>query len=627
MISKILRSISLLFIGGTCSLYAGESTAYVPVWAQEAIWYQIFVERFHNGDPGNDPTLADMQKWDSRIPDDWTVSRWNGDWYAEDPWMQNPDTDQWTFEQKLQWRRYGGDLQGVLEKVDYLDSLGITAVYFNPLNDAPSLHKYDARNWRHIDVNFGPDPEGDKAIMASENPADPATWRWTAADRLFLEVVQALHGRGIRVVLDYSFNHTGTQFWAFEDVLEHQQESDYKDWYQVEHWDVASSIQNEFQYRGWAGLASLPEVNREVNNRLEAFPHQDNLAPESLREHIFAVARRWLDPNGDGDPSDGIDGYRLDVAAEVPIGFWTDFRQVVREVNPEAYLLGEIWWKSWPYELEEPQPYLGEVAFDGIMNYRWYRNARRKLGKDPGQLNQVAYAQSWAGLIRGIAPEHQRAMMNLLASHDAPRALTSLYNPTLYKYRTKPYEDSTYKVHRPPSFARERLRAMLVHQFTWVGAPHIWNGDEMGMWGGDDPDCRKPLWWSEFSFDNEAAHPYATLPQVPASYNEVAADTSLWHFYQQAIAFRKAHPCLIYGDVSWEIYDDAPGLLAYRREDNSETLMIVINSIFATAYFDLPMLTGNARWELLWSKNISKWPSDSSLKIDEIGFGVWRLVE
>ena len=156
------------------------------------------------------------------------------------------------FYANLQLRRYGGDLQGVLNKLDYLKELGITAIYFNPLNDAPSLHKYDARNFRHIDVTFGPDPRGDMEIIASEIPDDPTTWKWTAADKMFLQVIEEAHKRNIKVVLDYSWNHTGVEFWAWKDVVKNQEQSKYKDWYIINSFDDPATEENEFNYEGVA---------------------------------------------------------------------------------------------------------------------------------------------------------------------------------------------------------------------------------------------------------------------------------------------------------------------------------------------------------------------------------------
>ena len=162
----------------------------------------------------------------------------------------------------MQARRYGGDIQGLLDRLDYLKELGVTALYINPINDAPSLHKYDARNYRHIDRNFGPDPDGDAAIMAEENPVDPDTWQWTSSDRLFLELVAAVHERGMRIILDYSWNHTGITFWAWKDILENQAASPYADWYEIVQFDDPDTEENEFEYQGWAGVSTLPNLKK-----------------------------------------------------------------------------------------------------------------------------------------------------------------------------------------------------------------------------------------------------------------------------------------------------------------------------------------------------------------------------
>ena len=147
------------------------------------------------------------------FPESWAITPWGQEWYKEDSWFA--DMEERDFYRGVQARRYGGDLQGVMDKLEYLAELGITAIYFNPLNDAPSLHKFDARNYRHIDRNFGPDPRGDAEIMAKEDPGNPDSWQWTAADQLFLDLIGACHERGIRVVVDYSWNHTGETFWRW----------------------------------------------------------------------------------------------------------------------------------------------------------------------------------------------------------------------------------------------------------------------------------------------------------------------------------------------------------------------------------------------------------------------------
>ena len=228
-----------------------------PAWAKDVVWYQIFVERFNNGDPSNDPTPETMYASTNyrQAPDNWSVTPWTHNWYKREEWTEGLDTD---FYGGLGLRRFGGDLQGVLDKIDYLEDLGVTAIYFNPLNDAPSLHKFDARNYHHIDVTFGPDPEGDMELIASEDPLDPATWKWTSADKLFLKLVDEFHKRGIRVIVDFSWNHTGVEFWAWKDIVENQEKSRLKDFYAISHFDDPATEANEFEYEGWLNLSSLP---------------------------------------------------------------------------------------------------------------------------------------------------------------------------------------------------------------------------------------------------------------------------------------------------------------------------------------------------------------------------------
>ncbi|MEO8201283.1 MAG: alpha-amylase family glycosyl hydrolase, partial [Gemmatimonadota bacterium] len=474
-------------------------TREVPAWSEDAVWYQIFVERFRNGDSSNDPTPHDMiGVTNEQTPDGWKVTPWTHDWYRQEPWARATGKD---FYGTVQFRRYGGDLQGVMNRLDYLQKLGVTALFLNPINDAPSLHKYDARNYHHIDRNFGPDPRGDERRMAAEDPANPMTWGWTAADSLFLTLVREVHRRGMRIIVDYSWNHTGIAFWAWQDILKNQRASRFADWYEIERFDdPATPDTNEFAYRGWASVPWLPEWKKV--GRPEGQTHgaiEGNLVP-GVRDHIFSVTRRWLDPNGDGDPSDGVDGFRLDVADVVPLGFWRDYRRFVRGINPDAYLVGEIWWEQWPDRLYDPAPWLKGDVFDAVMNYRWYAPTRSFFAGAPPFLTASRYVASLDSQNIGIGQSQQRAMMNLTASHDTPRFSTSLFNPGKYKYHNTPREDSLYRIDRPDAKTRRIQRMILVQQFTTTGAPEIWNGDEVGMWGADDPDERKPMVWGDLQY-------------------------------------------------------------------------------------------------------------------------------
>jgi len=555
---------------------AGDATPVldVPEWAGDAVWYQIFVERFRNGDPSNDPTLHDIEgAWPRLAPEGWAPTPWTADWYRQEPWAEATGQPFYT---TVQLRRYGGDLQGVIDELDYLQDLGVTALFLNPVNDAPSLHKYDARNYRHVDRNFGPDPRGDEARMAAEDPADPGTWQWTAADSLFLALVDEVHRRGMRIIVDVSWNHTGTRFWAWRDVLESQAESPYADWYEVERFDdPATPDTNEFAYSGWAGVPDLPEwrkIGRPEGVRGGAV--EGTLAP-GVRQLVFDVTRRWLDPNGDGDPSDGVDGFRLDVAEIVPLGFWREYRRVVRSVNPEAYLVGEVWWERWPETMYDPAPWLQDDVFDAVMNYRWYEPTRSFFAGAPPGLTASEYVAALDSVEYGITPAHLRAMMNLTGSHDSPRFSTSIYNPGRYKYRVNPRENPGYRIGRPDERTREIQEMILVQQFTYVGAPHIWYGDEVGMWGADDPDPRKPMVWSDLEYDDEATDPLGRSRRP----DPVAPDLELLDRYRELVGLRRNHMRLfVDGSLTWLRADDANRVLAYARDLGNEHAIVAFNA-------------------------------------------------
>ena len=543
----------------------------VPAWSQEAIWYQIFVERFKNGDATNDPRLADIEgSWPHLMPEGFETTRWTQDWFEQEDWARASGEP---FYLTVQSRRYGGDLQGVIDKLDYLDSLGVTALYLNPINDAPSLHKFDARTYRHIDRNFGPDPSGDLEMMSAENPVDPSTWGVTSADALFFDLINQVHARGMKIIIDVSWNHTGIEFWAWKDILERGADSPYADWYRIEQHDDPATEENEFSYRGWAGVAELPELRKVgVPDGYDGGPVDGNLNP-GAKEHIFNVTARWLDPDGDGDPSDGIDGFRLDVAEKVPLGFWKDYREFVRSINPEAYLVGEIWWEEWPSTMLDPKPWL-ENAFDAVMHYRWYMPTRSLFSGAEPPLSPSQWIVHMDSVEHGIAAENMRSFMNLTASHDSPRFTTSMQNRHQYKYDMNRRDNTGLQDSRPDERTIRDMELLLVQQYTWKGSPHIWNGDELGMWGGDDPDNRKPVWWPEMSFDPERVSPEgeSRLPQ------EISGDSNRMAFYQELNRMRRDHAsALVWGAVENLEADDNMGLLSYQRAGETMRIQVIFN--------------------------------------------------
>ncbi len=551
-----------------------------PTWAKEAIWYQIFVERFCNGDKSNDPTPETIITHSDffKIPGEWSITPWTDNWYKQEGWARKTGG---TLDQTLQLRRYGGDLQGVIDKLGYLEELGINAIYLNPINDAPSLHKYDARNYHHIDVSFGPDPKGDMEIIARENPADPSTWQWTSADQLFLKLVKEAHKRNIRVIVDYSWNHTGVEFWAMKDLIKNQQNSAFKDWFNVETFDDPSTPGSEFKYHGWLNIQSLPEIKK-VNITTErkiGRPYEGDINP-AAKQHIFDVSKRWLAPNG--NVKEGIDGYRLDVADHIGMVFWRDYHSYVKSINPEAYLVGEIWWETFPNRLMDPVPYTSGDVFDAIMFYQVYRPAKYFFSKSDFSIDAQQFKDSLKYQWNRLDPEFVQAMMGVSATHDSPRLLTCFNNPGKYKYKAKHQDDPAYKTGKPDEETYQRVKLYLMHQFTSLSAPHIWNGDEMGMWGSDDPDCRKPLWWPAYTFENESR----TDVDGKMLYNDlVGFNKPLFEYYKSLIAIRKAHPELNSGKIRF--IETQGKAIAYKRYIDKDEIIVLLNAESSAYTFQL----------------------------------------
>ncbi len=562
-----------------------------PSWAKDAIWYQIFPERFYNGDTTNDPKPENIRNASASfpLPTDWSMTSWASDWYQQEPWAVASGKK---LNETMQYRRYGGDLQGILQKLDYLSELGITAIYLNPINDAPSSHKYDARNYHHIDVNFGPDPQGDMKLMAAENPEDPATWVWTSADKLFLKVVDEAHRRNIKVIVDYSWNHTGVEFWAWKDIVQKQQQSKYKDWYEITSFDDPATPQNEFAYKGWLNISSLPELKKVdvKTERVPGYPYEGNIHA-GVKKHIYDVTERWLKPNG--DVAKGIDGFRLDVADHIGMAFWREYRSFVKAINPQAYLVGEIWWEQWPDRLMNPAPYCKGDVFDAVMHYQVYRPARSFFANSNFKIDAKQFADSLQFQWGRLDSVFSYAMMNVNATHDAPRLLTCFYNPGKYKYNANPYADAQYKTGKPDDETYQRAKFYLIHQFTSIGAPQIWNGDEMGMWGGDDPDCRKPLWWPGMNFVPEKN---VGADALESKYSTPAFNADHFAYYRKLISLRKKYPVLRSGTLR---FLQADGLtLMYERADKSTQMLVLFNMGAEDASFSLP--TGS-RYDDVWN--------------------------
>lgn len=537
-----------------------ETEYYAPEWAQKVIWYQIFPERFNNGNPDNNPT-ADRVAVHHELPENWEISPWTGDWYERADWEKEVGPN---FRDGVFFRRYGGDIQGIIDKLDYLKELGIGAIYLNPVFDAVSLHKYDTSHYHHIDRFFGPDPEGDVAIMEREDPSDPETWEWTSADRLFLKLIEEVHKRDMRIIIDGVFNHTGTDFWAFNDLQKNQQYSRFKEWYDVIAFeDPNTPDSSEFDYNGWWGIKDLPELKEE-----------DGTLVEPVRRHIFNITRRWMAP--DGDVSRGVDGWRLDVPEEISTPFWEEWCALVRSINPEAYIVGEIWDDKAPH-------YLQGGLFTAVMNYQFAKAVQdymidREISTEDfaGRLDQVR---------ESFPDEANYVVQNLMDSHDTPRLASMILNPGR-EYDKQGTPEEGFDVRKPNEHERQIQRLIALFQYTYIGAPMIFYGTEAGMWGADDPDDRKPMLWPDKEYEAEETHPLGE----ERSADENKFDWDLFNWYKKLAEIRNENKVLQTGQMERTMADSEKNIYAFARyHSDEEFILVILNRSEHEQYVEIPL--------------------------------------
>ncbi|NER84223.1 MAG: glycoside hydrolase family 13 protein, partial [Leptolyngbya sp. SIO1D8] len=366
-----------------------------PEWVKHAVFYQIFPDRFARTQRQvNHPEMGvPLEAWDA------------------------PPT---------LYGYKGGDLWGVIEKLDYLQDLGITAIYFTPIFQSPSNHRYHTHDYYQVDPLLG----GNKA---------------------FAELLDAAHQRNIRIVLDGVFNHASRGFFYFNDILENGPTSPWLEWFKVEGWPLSAYDGSKpANYASWVNNRALPQFNH---------------ANPAVREYIMRIGEYWI--------RQGIDGWRLDVPFEIKeSGFWQEFRDRIKAINPEAYIVGEIWTNA--------QAWLDGTQFDGVMNYLFtgptlaFTAGDRVVMKYVETPTYYPYpALDAAGYWRKIEDllalypwEIQLTQLNLLSSHDIARTLSVVGND------------------------QASLELAVLLQMTFPGAPSIYYGDEVGLDGGLDPDCR-----------------------------------------------------------------------------------------------------------------------------------------
>ena len=309
-----------------------------------------------------------------------------------------------------------------------------------------------------------------------------------------------------------------------------------------------------------------------------------------------------MDPNGDGDPSDGIDGWRLDVADMVNLNFWKTFHGWVKEINPDAYITGEIWWHDWQKnEMTNAQPWLQGDAFDGVMNYRFTKAIKKFMIDQTSAISAKAFADSMQAIYQDYPWERVLTCQNLMDSHDLDRLSSQLMNPDRWiDHDADPFNNPEYNTRKPDSIAWQKLRMIATVQFAMPGIPMIYYGTEAGMWGGDDPDDRKPMIWPEMNPTPET-HNY--LGQVRDTEDVVNFDHSLFQFYQKLASLRKLNPTLRYGKIKFQPTEHEH-LLVFVRSGEQGNIWVVVNNSAKITNYSLP--TSKGLKDLQSSKKLAK---------------------
>jgi cyclomaltodextrinase / maltogenic alpha-amylase / neopullulanase len=479
------------------TVYAADFS--VPDWAQDIVYYYIFPERFRNGDKANDPQVGRDRYKTHGIE---RHKSWN-----ERPYRPGSGDGSDTVHNN---DFFGGDLAGIIEKLDHIRELGANTIYMTPIFQAPSNHKYDTADFTKIDPAFG----------------DEATFR-----RLTSEA----HKRGIRIILDTSLNHVGSDSIYFDRYgnfgnrgafsgSKVQPSSPWAKWFSF---DTTQSNPDK-QFKGWVGITDLPELDKSnPEYRAFAFGNADS------------VMKRWLDA--------GADGWRMDVAPFVPDDFWRAWRKAIRAHKPDAFTVAETWFDSSKF-------FLGDM-FDSTMNYI-FRNAVMAYAAG-GSAKELV--QNLELMREAYPPQAHHALMNLLSSHDAPRAL-HVYGHTAEN------RDAAVK-----ALAQQRLLLSVFLQMTYPGAPTVYYGDEVGVTGGEDPFNRATFPWAD-----EGGQP----------------DGALHAQFKRLIAMRRTHPILRRGELFAPLYVDDHVVVMLRRLGQQWALVAINNSAQART-LSLPLPAGS----------------------------------
>ncbi len=542
-----------------------------PDWMKEAVVYQIFPDRFNNGNTSNDDAKTNARGEEPiEVPESWNslpdnprlgeknMSDIDGGYSGDGIWSND---------------FFGGDIKGIQEKLDYLQGLGVNTLYLNPISMAASNHKYDATDYKSLDPMFGTEEE-------------------------FKSFTKELKSRGMHLIVDGVFNHVGDDSIYFDRYGKYDTVGAYEYWEYVydkmnneglteetamtkaddyfvksgqvfseEKWHLWFNIKNSkvdvgttnerYDYQGWWGYDSLPEfksLTKDEAIELGLASASDEFVNKSsewnnkeLVDYIYkdedSVAKQWIDW--------GADGWRLDVANEVDTVFWNDFREVMKEHNEDTLILGEIW--------DDASKYFVGDQYDSVMNYR----IRAALIDYLKNGNATRLNDTLMAVYEDYPEEAFYALMNLMGSHDVARAIYVLGGGVDSEERA---EFSDYD----KALGKQRLKLAALFEFGYAGAPTIYYGDEASVTGSKDPDCRRTYPWG----------------------NE---DESLVSFYEAIGSVRENNKELFsYGDLT-TLYTGAEGVYVYGRSYEDEHAIVAINptNTDAKVTIDLKEFTGN----------------------------------
>ncbi len=536
---------------------------FVPQWAKSVVWYQILPERFRNGDCSNDPTPEDIAGADPQDPPShWQIHPWGSDWYELQPYeIKNGEQELW---KHLLRRRYGGDLQGIIDKFDYLQELGISGIYLNPVFQAPSHHKYDSATFHHIDPTFGPDPKTDREHMRNENPADPCTWVWTSADELALQMIEQAHRKNIKIIFDGVFNHMGINSFAFRDAIRNGYSSPYRDWFTF--YSKPHNKRAKPAYKCWAGVKSLPELHQDRNGLVSG-----------PQKYIFAATERWMNPKNKGIDY-GIDGWRLDVAFCINHVFWKKWRKHVKHINPDAFLTAEL-----VDEAKSLKSYFHGDEFDGEMNYNFAFACSEFFFQPPPLRISVTRFDKKLEHLRRVYPQGVAFVtQNCFNSHDTNRLSSHILNRGIGQYRkwtqyfhlSKAAQNHHYNTGKPGTKEKQLQKLFVIFQMTYVGAPMIFYGDEAGMWGANDPDCRKPMLWPDIDYAPERFNADGSTHDP----DPVKIDYDLLAHYKKMISIRNQNVALQMGDFTTLSADDGRQVYIFLRLYDKNAVLVALNN-------------------------------------------------